>query len=141
MKWISESFVSRARRGQRGQVLPLVALMLLALLGFVGLVTDVGRIYVSFRELQASTDAAALAGAEALPASSPTAISQATLYSGLTGDKNANRIYQALRWFPRTRSCCAWRTPRSTTPVVARARDRARGPLALVSLKAQTPSA
>jgi putative Flp pilus-assembly TadE/G-like protein len=90
MKWISESFVSRARRGQRGQVLPLVALMLLALLGFVGLVTDVGRIYVSFRELQASTDAAALAGAEALPASSPTAISQATLYSGLTGDKNAN---------------------------------------------------
>lgn len=81
------SFVRRARWGRRGQILPLVALSLVVFLGFTGLVIDVGQIYYSYRELQASTDAAALAGAQALP--NTTAVAAATNYSAVSGDRNA----------------------------------------------------
>jgi hypothetical protein len=50
-------------------------------------VIDFGRIYISYRLLQTSTDAAALAGAEDLP--NTTAKNTATLYSGVAGNKNS----------------------------------------------------
>ena len=83
----NESFLRRAHKDQRGQVLIMVLVMMVVLLGFAAFVVDFGRIYISFRELQASTDAAALAGAEVLPNS--TATTTATLYSGVSGNKNA----------------------------------------------------
>lgn len=83
----SVSFLSRACGNQRGQVLPLVALLMTVLLGMAGLAVDVGLAYVSSRELQASTDAAALAGAHDLPNTSAT--TTATSYSGVAGNKNA----------------------------------------------------
>jgi Flp pilus assembly protein TadG len=52
---------------QRGQIFLLTALSLTMVLGFSGLVIDVGAWYRSKRQLQASADAAALAGAQALP--------------------------------------------------------------------------
>jgi len=75
------------RKGERGQVLPMVVFMMLALLGVSALVVDVGRVFITYHQLQASTDAAALAGAQGLPSSS-TAVSQATTYSSLSNDKN-----------------------------------------------------
>jgi Flp pilus assembly protein TadG len=56
-------------------------------LGMAGLVVDVGHVYFAHQQLQASTDAAALAGAQQLPYS--TASGQATAYSGVSGDNNA----------------------------------------------------
>jgi len=76
-----------ALKDERGQVLPIVALVMVGFLGMCGFVVDVGRVYVSYRELQASTDAAALAGAETLPSSSATTV--ATAYSSTSGNKNA----------------------------------------------------
>jgi hypothetical protein len=72
---------------ERGQVLPLFALMTVLVLGMGGLVMDVGRAYFSHNELQASTDAAALAGAQILPNNG--AVAEATTYSSLSTDDNA----------------------------------------------------
>jgi uncharacterized membrane protein len=48
-------------------VVVLVVVMLVVLLGFAALVIDVGYAYYAHRQLQASADAAALAGAQELP--------------------------------------------------------------------------
>jgi Flp pilus assembly protein TadG len=71
---------------ESGQVLPMVTLMMVVLIGMTGFVVDAGRALYVYRELQASCDAAALAGAATLPAS--TAVSTATQYSSLSGDLN-----------------------------------------------------
>jgi Putative Flp pilus-assembly TadE/G-like len=82
-----KSFVSRFLKDQRAQMLPTMALMLTGLLGMSALAVDIGRAYASYRDLQASTNAAALAGATALP--NTTASSFATTYSSVAGDDNA----------------------------------------------------
>ena len=61
-----KSFAVRAFRDQRGQVLPWMALLMILFLGFAGLSMDLGQAYVANRELQASSDAAALAGGYAM---------------------------------------------------------------------------
>jgi Flp pilus assembly protein TadG len=86
MKPRDESLARRAHKDRRGQILPLVALSLVVLLGFAGLVIDAGQLYYSLSELQASTNAAALAGAQSLPNSSAT--TAATAFSSVTGGKN-----------------------------------------------------
>jgi hypothetical protein len=53
--------------GERGQVVVLLVLFLVVLLGMAALVIDVGYAYYAHRSLQASADAAALAGAQELP--------------------------------------------------------------------------
>jgi hypothetical protein len=54
-------------RSERGGVLVMVVLMFPVMLGFAALVIDVGHAYQLRRHLQASADAAALAGAQELP--------------------------------------------------------------------------
>lgn len=88
---MSVGIVSNLRRlvgDESGQALLTVALMMVALLGFTGTVIDVGHLYVSYNELQAATNAAALAGAAALPGSN--AITAATSYSAVLGNLNAH---------------------------------------------------
>ncbi|HEY8104402.1 MAG TPA: vWA domain-containing protein, partial [Gaiellaceae bacterium] len=73
--------------GERGQVIVLIVLLLVVLLGMAALVIDVGYAYYAHRSLQASADAAALAGAQELP--DPTkAKALALTYSASTGGKN-----------------------------------------------------
>ncbi|MFZ1015360.1 MAG: pilus assembly protein TadG-related protein, partial [Terracidiphilus sp.] len=88
---------SKAKRiegsnGQSGQVLPWLAIMMMLFMGITAFVVDVGRGVVAYHALQAATDAAAMAGAQALPtATSSSAVSSvATLYSAVAGNKNAN---------------------------------------------------
>jgi Flp pilus assembly protein TadG len=72
---------------ERGQAIVLLACTLVVLCGAAALVIDVGRAYVVKRHLQASVDAAALAGAQSLP--DPTAAAAAARsYSGSPGMKN-----------------------------------------------------
>ncbi len=80
--------VLRAHEDESGQTIALVAFTLIVLMGFIGLVIDMGRVYYSYRLLKTSTEAAALAGAQALP-NSALAQSQAKLYSAVSGNKNA----------------------------------------------------
>jgi hypothetical protein len=62
--------------------------ILVILLAAAALVIDVGQLYYSYQQLQASTQAAALAGGQAIP--SGTAVATAKSYDGVTGNKNAN---------------------------------------------------
>ncbi len=56
-----------ARKNERGQAVVLSVLALVALLGMSALVLDVGNWFRTQRRLQATADAAALAGAQQLP--------------------------------------------------------------------------
>ena len=95
------AFLRKILKDQRGQMLPMVAVSLVALLGCTGLVIDMGRAYLAYRQLQSATDAAALAGAQALPnnTAATTAANSYGAASGspnavpnLTGDREQNRI-------------------------------------------------
>ena len=78
---------SRMLHDQRGQALPVMTFMMLSMFGVAALSVDFGRAFVNYRELQSSTDAAALAGAQQLPNSTATTV--ATSYSAASGDSNA----------------------------------------------------
>jgi Flp pilus assembly protein TadG len=84
---VAESFVRRVRKHESGAMAILVALSCAFLLPMTALVVDVGYLLHIQRLLQTSTDAAALAGAQYINTGS--AISEATLYSAVTGNKNA----------------------------------------------------
>jgi Putative Flp pilus-assembly TadE/G-like/von Willebrand factor type A domain len=74
-------------RDQTGQAFVLLAVVLVVLLGAAALVLDVGYAFYVQRSLQASADAAALAGASQLP--DPAAAESVALeYSGSTAGKN-----------------------------------------------------
>jgi Flp pilus assembly protein TadG len=66
---------------QRGQVLVLTVVSLTVLIGMAALVLDVGHWYRAKRDLQAIADAAALAGAQALPESTGQATAIAIQYA------------------------------------------------------------
>ena len=87
MSFLAALHLRRAWKSDRGQVLPVVALMLVALLGMAALVLDMGHAFYCYRELQAATDAAALAGAANIGAG--TAVATAFTYSALPGKLNA----------------------------------------------------
>jgi Flp pilus assembly protein TadG len=78
------------KRDQRGQAFVITVLMITALLGLTALVLDVGSWFRAQRSLQATADAAALAGAQSLPDDPGNASSLANDYaakntSGLQG--------------------------------------------------------
>ena len=70
---------------QRGQVIVLVVVAMLGILGMAGLVIDVGVWYHQQRAEQATADAAALAGAQALPDDPSTAVELAVQYANQNG--------------------------------------------------------
>ena len=80
------------RRADSGQVMPLIAFFMVTLLIFCGCVIDFGNAYRVQKALQASTDAAAIAGAGQLtlsyPANAANAIATAKAYGASTGGKN-----------------------------------------------------
>ena len=75
-------------RDECGQVLVLATIMMVVLIAIAGFAIDVGHAYLVQRQLQAATDAAALAGALDLP-NSATAIQTATNYGPGPGKLNA----------------------------------------------------
>ena len=72
---------------ESGQAIVMLAMTCVVLLGAAALVIDVGKAYVVKRHLQASVDAAALAGAQSLP-DPAAAVAAAQSYSGAAGAKN-----------------------------------------------------
>jgi Flp pilus assembly protein TadG len=78
-------------RNERGQALVLTVLALVALLGMAALVLDVGAWFHQKRQLQATADAAALAGAQLLPDDPGGAQAQAVAY----GNKNEGGVAAA----------------------------------------------
>ena len=75
-------------RSQSGQATVLTVLFLVVLVGITGAVLDVGSWFRADRDLQADSDAAALAGAQHLPEDAGAAVAAAVQY----GDKNGGGV-------------------------------------------------
>jgi Flp pilus assembly protein TadG len=88
MKRCVTSFLPRLRRDRRGAVAILTAAVIVPMLGVGAIAVDVGYAITEQRSLQASTDAAALAGARAI-GSTTNPVTAATTYSAVTGNQNA----------------------------------------------------
>jgi hypothetical protein len=86
-------------RDERGQVIVLVVVALVGILGMCALVIDVGYLYWNQRHLQASADAAALAGAMELP-DPATSVSVAKAFgTGSTaknGDSRLSKVSETI---------------------------------------------
>jgi len=92
MKSNGDFLVARLYADTRGQILPWMALLGALIVGVAGLSVDLGHAYACYRQLQASTDAAALAGAYgmSLPnATSASVMARAQNFSSVTGGTNA----------------------------------------------------
>ncbi len=74
-----------ARKDERGQAIVLSVLALVALLGMSALVLDVGNWFRTKRRLQATADAAVLAGAQQLPNNASAAQAMALDYANKNG--------------------------------------------------------
>jgi len=81
-------------RSQRGQTLPFVVCFMLVLLVSAGLVIDVGHWYQQRQQLQASADAAALAGAGSIPQGWNQATSTAAAIYAKNGQAGDSVSYQ-----------------------------------------------
>jgi len=79
--------MASARRDEQGQALVLIVVFMFVLLGMCGLAIDMGLWYQDKRAVQASADAAALAGASVLPVSWGTA--QTTANNEFNSNKKA----------------------------------------------------
>ena len=75
-------------RNEAGQTLPMILMFMVCILLFAGLVIDLGQAYRTRIQLQASADAASLAGAARFP-DAASANSTAYQYSARNGSKNS----------------------------------------------------
>jgi Flp pilus assembly protein TadG len=91
MKLLKGSSICKFLMEDRGQALPVIMFGLPAFLGFAGISIEVGHGYYAVEMLRASTNAAALAGATAMP-NQANATTYASNYSSIETDKNANGI-------------------------------------------------
>jgi hypothetical protein len=83
----------RILKDEDGQMLPWMAFLIVAICGMAGLTIDLGRAYGCYRELQTSTDAAAMAGAYQMTqtgATSSSVSSFVSAYSSAPGGANAS---------------------------------------------------
>jgi Flp pilus assembly protein TadG len=91
MKSTFDSFLRSAMSDESGASFVVVALLLPVILGVGGLSVDTGYAYIGYRQLQISTDAAAMAAASSLPNTSSASLA-ATQYSATPGNYNAYPI-------------------------------------------------
>jgi putative Flp pilus-assembly TadE/G-like protein len=77
--------IARVRNDERGQAILVTVLFLTVLMGAVALTLDVGVWYREQRQAQATADAAALAGAQDLPANTLAAYGSAQQYATANG--------------------------------------------------------
>jgi putative Flp pilus-assembly TadE/G-like protein len=88
--------MKRLRNEQRGQAIVITIVSLTALIGFVGFTVDIGSWYRAHRQAQQTADAAALAGAQALPGDAD----RATVLAQQYADKNGSGVDPGGITFP-----------------------------------------
>ena len=91
MRSNSKSFMRRAIRDESGITMIWTLMLLPLILGVGGLGVDAGYAYIGYRELQISTDAAAMAAASSLP-NTTAATTLATNFSSVPSHYNAYPI-------------------------------------------------
>jgi len=90
------NFLSRLIHDQNGQVLPWMAFLFCLFIGAAGVTVDLGHAYVCYRELQASTDAAALAAGYELSQPTSTVASVKAVASNYGSTANGANINSNL---------------------------------------------
>jgi hypothetical protein len=85
----------RALRDESGQALFFLAVSMVVVIAIAALSIEGAHGYFAYHALQASTNAAALAGAAGLP-NTTVASSNVTAYSSVTGNKNASPMLQSV---------------------------------------------
>jgi hypothetical protein len=99
MKHNIKSFFNRILQDQNAQVLPMVAVLMIGFMGMAAMVGDVGDVYYSYSQLQASTNAAVMAAAQGLPFSTSTnnqALTNAEQYSSESATKTLPAGFNAF---------------------------------------------
>jgi hypothetical protein len=89
MKRIGIPLLRRFLREEHGQSIVILAVTITVTAALAGAGVDAGHVYVAYQQLVASTNAAALAGAQAMP-NITLASSQVTKYSSQTGGLNVS---------------------------------------------------
>jgi len=82
----------RRRSGEEGQTIVLAVIAMVALLALAAFAIDVGYVYYAHRSLQASADAAALAGAQKLPDAGAAKTTAQEYGTSSTGKNQLNNI-------------------------------------------------
>jgi Flp pilus assembly protein TadG len=99
MKRFGFSFMCRFLKDQTGQTGVMAIMTISTIMGLGGLSLETGHVYYAYEKLVASTRAAALAGAAAMP-NTTNAGTNVTLYSSQTGELNANNLLKSVAATP-----------------------------------------
>ena len=99
MKRIGVPLMRRFLRDQGGQAAVVIAMSATTMMALAGASVEVGHVYYAYQQLQASTNAAALAGAYQMPNTSAASTS-VTNYSAQSGDLNASPLLQNVTVTP-----------------------------------------
>jgi Flp pilus assembly protein TadG len=99
MKRFGFSFMRRFLKDQRGQTGIMAVLTITTIMGLAGVSVETGHVYYAYQKLVASTRAATLAGAAAMP-NTTNAATNVTLYSAQTGQLNATPLLQSVSATP-----------------------------------------
>jgi Flp pilus assembly protein TadG len=92
--------MTRRLRMEEGQAAVLTVVFILVLVGFAGFVLDVGSWFRQQRQQQSTVDAAALAGAQALPLDPANATALATTYANKNGGVAGATITISSKYAP-----------------------------------------
>lgn len=93
MKYLSNPLARRFLKDQHGQSALLVTVMLFVVMGLSATGVETGHVFYAYRLLQASTKAAALAGAQFMP-NLTVASANVTKYSSMANQENATILLQ-----------------------------------------------
>ncbi len=91
MRFHGVSFLQKLLKETSGQAMYIMVVGMISMIGLSGLAVDLGHGYYAQQQLKASTNAAVLAGAEAMP-NTTTATNNVTAYSSGSGDRNATGL-------------------------------------------------
>ena len=89
----------RFLKDQRGQTGVMAVVTITTIMGMAGVSVESGHVYYAYEKLVASTNAAALAGASAMP-NTTNAGTNVTLYSSQTGELNASNLLKSVTATP-----------------------------------------
>jgi Flp pilus assembly protein TadG len=92
-------FLRRFHKDQSGQSAVVITVMLFSVMALAASGVEAGHVYYAYRLLQASTDAATLAGAQQMP-DILAATTDVTAYSSETNQKNATNLLQSVSITP-----------------------------------------
>ncbi len=99
MKHFEGFCVRRFLRNELGQTMAVMMISVSTLIALAGATVEIGHVYYAYRLLQASTSAAALAGAYQMP-NTTNASTYVTTYSAQTGGLNATPLLQNVTATP-----------------------------------------